>query len=565
MKKVATTRTLNPLPFQDLEPHRFEDLIRQLAYDLRRWRSLEATGRSGSDEGLDIRGLEIVPVSLELEEEEETPSFEERLWVFQCKREKSLASKKVHEVVRESLASLAVPPHGFVLAVASDVSKRTRDTFREEMVARGIEEFAIWAKGELEDMLFQPRNDRLLFAYFGLSLQPRRRSLTSTLRSEIAMKKQLAALLGEETDDGKVVLLRDPTDERYPDEPKAGEPPARWFACHAITIKKPGHLVVLRHGHLAATTPGGEHWDAIFSYDTQEAIIASELLGVDAWSVRDRDRLNSAAGEFWNEHIAQQDKAYLKLYRSLPIDRILAVDPLGDGYFPIPHMLVDFDSLNGPFGADKFDFLEHPVGGRLELKPEQSNRVEIFPNPLPTDLELPPKAFDQTAEEAVPLSDAATDKLAALLATVAEQRQGMQVAQGSDDARLPDDKMVPFREWRDRVALPVFSAFVHRLRDEGHAARVVIRSPEGRHHQQPRVESIGLRVQLHVGSPHNPNYRPSGHLEVSMAEFTGWQVDVFPPSESRGSYSRAISEAPEKAQLEEQVLSMLQRLHSRGY
>jgi hypothetical protein len=57
--KPLPTRTLNPLPFGDLEPHRFEDLIRQLAYDLRRWTSLEATGRSGSDEGIDIRGTEL--------------------------------------------------------------------------------------------------------------------------------------------------------------------------------------------------------------------------------------------------------------------------------------------------------------------------------------------------------------------------------------------------------------------------------------------------------------------------------------------------------------------------
>jgi hypothetical protein len=40
--KATTTRTLNPLPFQDLKPHRFEDLVRQLAYDLRRWKALLA-------------------------------------------------------------------------------------------------------------------------------------------------------------------------------------------------------------------------------------------------------------------------------------------------------------------------------------------------------------------------------------------------------------------------------------------------------------------------------------------------------------------------------------------
>jgi len=33
-------------------------MVRQLAYDFRDWASLEAIGRSGSDEGTDIRGLE---------------------------------------------------------------------------------------------------------------------------------------------------------------------------------------------------------------------------------------------------------------------------------------------------------------------------------------------------------------------------------------------------------------------------------------------------------------------------------------------------------------------------
>jgi hypothetical protein len=34
---ARTTRTLNPLPYGDLDPHRFEDLVRQLAYEFRDW------------------------------------------------------------------------------------------------------------------------------------------------------------------------------------------------------------------------------------------------------------------------------------------------------------------------------------------------------------------------------------------------------------------------------------------------------------------------------------------------------------------------------------------------
>ena len=51
---------MNPLHFEDLEPHRFEDLVRQLIYDFRQWKSLEAIGRAGGDEGIDIRAVERV-------------------------------------------------------------------------------------------------------------------------------------------------------------------------------------------------------------------------------------------------------------------------------------------------------------------------------------------------------------------------------------------------------------------------------------------------------------------------------------------------------------------------
>lgn len=52
------TRTINPIHFEDLEPHRFEDLIRQLMYDFKDWKSIEATGKLGSDDGIDILAIE---------------------------------------------------------------------------------------------------------------------------------------------------------------------------------------------------------------------------------------------------------------------------------------------------------------------------------------------------------------------------------------------------------------------------------------------------------------------------------------------------------------------------
>jgi len=87
---ATPTRTYNPLPFTDLEPKRFEDLVRQLVYDFRQWRRLEATGRSGSDDGFDARALEIVEApdataAVDQDEpEDETPidGAADRLWLI---------------------------------------------------------------------------------------------------------------------------------------------------------------------------------------------------------------------------------------------------------------------------------------------------------------------------------------------------------------------------------------------------------------------------------------------------------------------------------------------------
>ncbi len=70
MARPNVTRTLGPIHFEDLDPHRFEDLIRQLAYDFRQWQSIESTGRGGADDGFDIRAYEALPVPAAMTEDE---------------------------------------------------------------------------------------------------------------------------------------------------------------------------------------------------------------------------------------------------------------------------------------------------------------------------------------------------------------------------------------------------------------------------------------------------------------------------------------------------------------
>jgi hypothetical protein len=178
---MATTRTIGPLHFEDLDPKRFEDLVRQLTYEFKPWRRLEATGRSGSDDGFDARGYEIVAKEAqpsasteEGEAVEELSSLNEgiddRLWLIQCKRERAIGPKALVKYLDDTVLGPDEKLHGLVFTAACDFSKKARDDFAKKCREMNLEEWHLWGKAELEDRLFRPENDHLLFAYFGFSL-----------------------------------------------------------------------------------------------------------------------------------------------------------------------------------------------------------------------------------------------------------------------------------------------------------------------------------------------------------------------------------------------------------
>src|SRR6266481_7649586 len=163
MAKV--TRTFGPIHFEDLDPHRFEDLIRELTYDFKDWQSIEATGRSGADDGFDIRAYERAssadtePEEGEAGEDDLAPHpMEGNLWMFQCKREAKIGPTEVAQIVDDGVKA-DNPPYGYVLAAPANFSKKSFDVFREQLRNRGVMEFYLWGRAALEDMLHLPRND----------------------------------------------------------------------------------------------------------------------------------------------------------------------------------------------------------------------------------------------------------------------------------------------------------------------------------------------------------------------------------------------------------------------
>ena len=344
---VKITRTINPLHFEDLEPHRFEDLVRQLIYEFRDWRSLEATGRTGSDDGFDARGFEITNLEdegqLEEDEEPQELSANDKLWLIQCKREKAISPKKIEGYLKDIVVDKEHLLQGLIFVAACDFSKKTRDIFRSFCLEKEISEYYIWGKAELEDLLFQPKNDHLLFAYFGISIVIKRRSLSAKIRSILAIKRKAVKYIGDlQSRNFKEVLLRDLEESRYPfkdDIPNFDKHP-KWkiyrFEGHSHDGLK--FLVAKFHAYLA---------DDKTHFDFFDKINLARPLD-DPWKKEDDTKNKELISKFLDT-IPEQNKAWIEIVRNVSYEKIITIDEVGDVYFQEPHIYVPFDKKHGPF------------------------------------------------------------------------------------------------------------------------------------------------------------------------------------------------------------------------
>jgi hypothetical protein len=388
------TRTYNPLPFTALEPKRFEDLIRQLAYDFRQWRMLEATGRSGSDDGYDARGFEIVDGSSDepeepIDSEEPSPSAADRQWLIQCKREKTISPAKLRAYLNEIADPGAL--YGVIFAAACDFSKRARDDAFAWARRHGIAELHIWGRAEVEDQLFQPKNDHLLFAYFGISLQIRKRSVRTALRAKLTMKRKVMRHLGEGWNDNKLILLRDPSDENYPYIEPDDDPKARNW--HVVSFVG-NHLdcIKLKWGSFYAyLSLDGKHWDYANAYNDRGLAAVR-----DPWIFEEESErlyeLRTQITEFLQDKISEPERARFEVECLVKYDDIIEIDERGDNQANFPHVFVNLKNgrpanatyrgvLRATGMAADIDQGEPPAS-RIIRMPELVDRIEIFPKNL---------------------------------------------------------------------------------------------------------------------------------------------------------------------------------------
>lgn len=393
MSKV--TRTLNPLHFEDLEPHRFEDLVRQLIYDFRQWRSLEATGRAGSDEGMDIRAIEKVDIQEAIDENEEIDeestavkeaTTKNRLWIIQCKRKSNISPKEVRGIILDNISQQKEIPYGYILAASCDFSKKARDAFKEECIKNGLGEYYIWGKSEVEDQLFLPKNDHLLFAYFGISLQLRRRSIRTELKSKMALKRKLVKELGgiHQNSGYKAVLIRDPRDVDYPyiKSPQEFIKKPRWRYWQFYAHEPPDYLAFVYKRHYAYVNWDTNEYDIL--EDLDDGIIHPEIWGLDReWY--DPQNKSFKYRMYWFEKVPKNNQAWAIEFRVIPYDRILAFDEIGDRFNNESHLLVEFLEDNQPFEHNMSLSIikSEDTYNYKSLQIKDGKRISYFPPEIP--------------------------------------------------------------------------------------------------------------------------------------------------------------------------------------
>lgn len=373
MARSSITKTLGPIHFEDLDPRRFEDLVRELAYDFKDWQSIEATGRGGSDDGFDIRAFErLGNATAESDEhdssEEATHPMEGHVWMFQCKREKQIGPARVASIISDGVDPKN-PPYGYVLAAPANFSKASYDKFREELRKRGVMEFYLWGRAALEDMLHLPKNDHILFTFFGISLVSKRRSRATEIRAVVNTKNKLLKLLGE-SPHHKAVLLRDTKDVHYPykAECKDFKNRPRWKEYPVVKMHPLG-LVVQIAKYFAFYDPIKKEWDFSDAINLVHRQVDNEE------RQKNHDLRQNVEG-FW-EFFQKSNQKMFVINGFVRFDSIALVDSEGDSLYKFPHIYVDFHGDRGPF-AGFYEYLE--ISEYHHESVEGLKRVKKFPS-----------------------------------------------------------------------------------------------------------------------------------------------------------------------------------------
>jgi hypothetical protein len=229
-------------------------------------------------------------------------------------------------------------------------------------------EFYLWGRAELEDMLHQPKNDHILFTFFGISLISKRKTRATEIRAVVSSKNKLLKLLGDDPA-YKPVLVRDSKDVNYPYKEKIKDFKnyPRWSEFPVMQIHPLGLILQVKK-HFAFYDSINKTWD----YTDAINLILHHVQDDNNEIASD---LHDNVQGFWELFQKSHQVWYVKL-GLIRFDAMLVIDGEGDSKYKFPHIYVDFEIGKGPFGGF-YEFLE--INEHYSEKLEGLNKIEIFP------------------------------------------------------------------------------------------------------------------------------------------------------------------------------------------
>jgi hypothetical protein len=339
------TRTTNRIHFTDLNDQRFEDLCMQVVYRLHKWEKIDHDGRSGGDDGVDIRAAERLDNGLQ------------RDWFVQCRCYQRVAAAELKKAVNDTLEKVETPPEVLLVVVGCDVSLRARSAYEKYARHKGIISPYIWSASILEAKLYSDFPD-LLFAFFGISLAQRERSVEANVRRNLTMKRRLTRILQHSNDVSLPLIIRSIDDEMYPDV-DANPPMGRmssWVHLEFYGFYHNGIEVALRTTRIVyvimerSFAPWWKSRWAIVDFDEESIKWVGDGQGDEGYGYKFYDCIDET------RYTIREARCLGRI----PYRNIIDCDEEGDEYYSEPHLYCRFADEGQPYEAIVYKLLDAP-------------------------------------------------------------------------------------------------------------------------------------------------------------------------------------------------------------
>lgn len=309
------TRTINQLHFEDLDPIRFEELILAMVYRMRRWDKLDHFGKKGSDDGIDIRAVELLE------------NGKSNTYYFQCKRYQKITKAIIKNIIDDYITKNSYIPQFYVLVVSCALTKVQIEYFESYCDELGFNTVTIWTSSVIEAMLFTEYHD-LLFAYFGINLVSERKSLVGSIRRNIALKKHMKRDFLKQTG----CRNREELDERLHN-------PWTKFN-HSEVLIRSIYDKAYPENTLLDTDFTGYYKAEVYNFYHNGLMVRAYPYVKD---IKYKQEILDNGDEF--EIIDLK----VELLGCIPFDNIIEYDMEGDEYYNYPHLFCDFVNVSDPY------------------------------------------------------------------------------------------------------------------------------------------------------------------------------------------------------------------------